>query len=403
MSVPHNTLLQAPLDLAPPAAPIGQPYEARLHTRFETVAPVWRALEADGLVTAYQRADWAAGIAARVAGPAGASPLFVELVERASGRTVMIWPLALVRRRGLRVLTWLDLGVSDYAAPVLAAGVAPSAGAMRAAWAAMRGVLPKADLIRISWVPATVHGRANPLAVLPHRRRMTMQASGVVLDGDPETLLKRLCRPSTLKDFGKQRRRLERAGALRFALAQTPEAVETVYAAIVEQRRRRFAEMGRFDLLARPEIEAFYRERALDGLSGGPARLFSLRVGDTVVAAAYGLAHRDTFHGIMLTTSDDPAWRNASPGMQIVGDVMRWARADGLTYFDFTVGDLPYKRDFGVAPRDLDEIVQPLTLRGALLVAALRGADAAMLRLRAHKALFERARGLRRGLRKVWR
>ena len=376
-------------------------FEARLHQTVASVASVWRVLEAMGVSTAYQRLDWVEQLIGPVAASARATPLFVEVIDRATGRTALIVPLALVRRRMHRVIAWMNLGLCDYAAPVIAPGTTLDAAAAEAAWAAVRAVLPPADLIHIVQIPSTVQGVANPLSAIAGCRPMALTASGIAIEGEAETLLKRLCRPSTVRDLGKQRRRLERAGTLAFVQARTPDEVSAIFSALVEQRRRRFAAMGRFDLLARPEIEAFYREGALQGLRGGAVRLFGLSVSGVWIAAAYGLMHRDTFHGILLSTSDEDAWRNASPGLQVVTECLTWARREGVTYFDFTVGDLPYKRDFGVEIRPLSELVQPLTARGHLIAQAQCVADIGQAWLKRHPALFERLRMARRRLRRV--
>lgn len=393
--------LNLALDLPSVATASAKPFEAKLHLTLESIAPAWRSLEAKGTATAYQRLDWVRLILEHVAAAERAEPVFVELVDSRTRQTAMIVPLARVRRRGHRVVTWFDLGLCDYAAPILSDARDLTSAEAAAAWAEVLRVLPRADLVRIAQIPATVGGRPNPIAALSACRPTRLQASGVAIDGDPETLLQRLCRSSTLRDLGKQRRRLERAGTVRFVSADTPAEVEEVFAALVEQRRSRFAAMGRFDLLARPEIRSFYRAAALDGLSGGPVRLFGLSVDGEWIAAAYGLVHQATFHGLLLTTSMEDAWRNASPGLQIVADCLRRARADGVTYFDFTVGDLPYKKDFGVETRELGELVQPLTPKGACIAAATRARAALEAELHRRPAWAERLRRGRRVLRKL--
>lgn len=384
-----------------PLAPTAARYAAKLHEALDTIAPAWRGLEASGRLLAYQRLDWVEPIVAHVAGPAKARPLFVEVSDRATGRPVMILPLALLRRPMHSAITWMNLGVCDYAAPILAEAEPLTPDGARAAWDAVLAVLPKADLIDIVQVPETVDGVANPLMALAACRPMAFTASGIAMDGEPGTLLKRLCRSSTLRDLGKQRRRLERAGTVAFVCARTPGEVDAIFAALVEQRRRRFAAIGRFDLLARPEIAAFYRATALQGLENGPVRLFGLSVDGEWVATFCGLLHGTTFHGLIVTMSDAEAWRNTSPGLQIYGDCLCWARSQGVTYFDFSVGDLPYKRDFGAEIRPLSELLQPLTARGRLVARAGRAADAGQAWLKRHPALFERLRKARRRLRRA--
>ena len=388
---------------APPhrRAPTTARYMAKLHDALDTIAPAWRRLEASGTLLAYQRLDWVEQIVVHVAGPAHARPIFVEVSERATGRPVLILPLALLRRRMHSTITWLSLGLCDYAAPIMADADPMTPDAAAAAWDAVLAVLPKADLIEIVQVPETVEGVANPLMALAACRPMAFTASGIAMDGEPETLLKRLCRSSTLRDLGKQRRRLKRAGTVAFVCARTPGEVDAIFSALVEQRRRRFAAIGRFDLLARPEIEAFYRATALQGLQGGPVRLFGLSVDGQWVATFCGLLHGTTFHGLIVTMSDAEAWRTTSPGLQVYGDCLCWARSQGVTYFDFSVGDMAYKRDFGAAIRPLSQLVQPLTARGRLVERTRRAADAGQAWLRRHPALFERLRTARRRLRRA--
>ncbi|MHC2087181.1 GNAT family N-acetyltransferase [Methylobacterium sp. CM6244] len=373
-------------------------YSARLHTTMATVASLWSRLETDGTATAYQRLDWATAVAERLSTESKAEPIIVEVTD-ANGRPVMLVPLARLRHRGYQTITWLDLGVCDYAAPILAPGIDLSADEMPQAWTAIRDVLPRTDLIQISRIPDDVNGRPNPFASLPGNRRMDMQASGVAIDGDAETLLSRLCRPSTLKDMAKLRRRLERAGAVTFVEARSAGEVDRIFDALVEQRRSRFAEIGRFNLLSRPDVEAFYRDGAHRGLTGGPVRLFGLAVDGEWIACAYGLVHGGTFHGILLTMAGE-AWRNTSPGLHIVAETLRWARAEGLGYFDFTVGVMPYKSDFGVQTRDLSELFEVVTLRGHLVKRLIAGTEASKIWLRGHPEWFARAQKARRWLRR---
>lgn len=402
-NVQTEPTLSRPADAAAPVAPpTTSPaggYGARLHRSLTTIEPVWRRLETEGAATAYQRFDWVRGIVDHLSGPMRSEPMIVEVYEVAGGETVMLVPLAVVRHRGYRVLTWLDLGVCDYAAPLLAPGVDLTPRAMASVWTAIRAALPRTDLIRISRIPAEVQGRPNPIAALAGCRRMEMQASGVAIAGDAATLLERLCRPSTRKDMAKLRRRLDRLGEVAFLKASNAAEIDAVFDALVEQRKSRFAEMGRFDLLSRPEVEAFYRAGAHEGLRGGPARLFGLSVGGTWIAAAYGIVHAATFHGILLTMAGGQ-WRNTSPGLHIVAESLRWARGEGLDYFDFTVGVMPYKEDFGVQTRDLSELVEAVSLRGFLVTQALRRSEAAKIWLHAHPEWYAKAQNARRWLRR---
>jgi CelD/BcsL family acetyltransferase involved in cellulose biosynthesis len=377
------------------------PYQARQLSYPEEVASIWDIVGDHGSLTAYQRLDWIERVVRHLAKTARAEPIFIVVAERTTGRVIALVPLALTRRFGLRTVSWLDLGVCDYAAPVIAPGWAIRPHEAVAFWAAVRAVLPPADLIQIERIPATVEGMTNPLALLPGAEPMTMHASGVAIEGDPATLLARLCRPSTLKDLGKQRRRLERAGPVRFACAGTPADVDALFDALVEQRRSRFAAMGRFDLLIRQEVQDFYRDAAHDGLTGGAARLLGLSVDGQWIAAAYCLVHRGTLHGLLLTTTSEDRWRNTSPGAQIVTECLRWAREQGLDYFDFTVGNHAYKQDFGVESRELKSYRSALTLAGRCIASLETAGERVMQTVERYPAVYSKLRAFRRAIRRI--
>lgn len=389
----HSALLGADVAEMPAA------YTACLHPDLAAAAPLWRSLQDEGTCTAYQRLEWAESLARHLIPGSGAVPLVVEVREAVSGRPIMLLPLMHVRHRGFSVIQWLDLGVCDYAAPILAPGAALSPSQAAEAWDAVRAALPRADLVRITRIPKAVFGTPNPLALLPAARTIAMRASGLVLDGDPDTLLARAC-PSIVKDIVRRRKRLAKHGTVRFVEARTEAEVGQIFDVLLRQRRERFRELGRFDLLDRPEVAAFYRDAALRSVPGGLVRIFGIVVDDEWIATAYGLEHHGAFHGILLAMAGD-AWRPCAPGILIVAEIMVWARRQGLTYLDFTIGDLPYKNGFSPVSHDLMEVAYARSLRGHLILAAERLVNGSKAALQRHPAVFERLREVRQSLRRL--
>jgi CelD/BcsL family acetyltransferase involved in cellulose biosynthesis len=375
-------------------------YIARLHYGIDQIADLWRAFEVDGACTAFQTFIWASHIRDHVLGPAGATMFVVEILEPSNSRPVMLLPLVRRRRFAHSVIEWLDLGVSDYAAPILAPGLVLTPNEIHAIWTAAREVMPSADVIDISRIPPQIFGTANPLISLSGCRPMEMESFGVVLNGEPETLIERLCRKSTYRDFAKFRRRLERHGAVHFISAESPGEIDRVFDALLEQRRRRFRDLGRVDLLTKDEIAAFYRDAAHHGLEGGSVRVFGLTIDGQCIATAYGLIHREAFHLLIQTMDGDEQWRKCSPGLQVTAEVLKWSLTQGLSYFDFTIGMLSYKLDFGAVSNQLFEFCEAQSARGYTIVRFTRAITATKAWLRRHPHLFKPLRDLRRALRR---
>ncbi|MFD2054644.1 GNAT family N-acetyltransferase [Mesorhizobium calcicola] len=387
---------------SPPAIDAGideRVYTARLHTDLETVKPLWLQLQTDGVCTAHQHYAWAEGIAERLM-PKGAELVIVEVSDAATGEPRMLLPL--MRRRAFRhsVVEWLGCGVCDYSAPLLAdAGPWTRQGA-EAAWAAVRSVLPPADRIHIAGIPRQVHGVANPLALLSATRDSIQINSGLVLHGEPEGLIKRICKPSFAKTFHKHCRRFEQLGGLSLVEADTPALMEELFGTLLELRLKRFRELGRFDLLTQQSAVDFYRNAALQGLSDGSVRLFGLRVGQAWLASIYVLARKGTLHGILLAIDKD-AIANVSPGLTTIAKLMIWGRERGFDYFDLSVGSQGYKEHIGAASSVLAEICEPLTVRGWGANAAILFRSRAELYVRSRPRLLKAIQGTARRLRRL--
>ncbi|WP_250889077.1 GNAT family N-acetyltransferase [Mesorhizobium sp. dw_380] len=357
-------------------------YTARLHTSFDTVRPPWQRIEANGLCTGHQRLAWVEGIARRLM-PENADLLIVEVDDAATGAPAMLLPLMRRRALGHYVVEWLSRGVCDYSAPLLADARPWTRQSADAAWAAVCAVLPPTDRVHIVGIPQQIHGVANPLALLSVVRDSIQIASGLAMDGEPETLIKRICKSSFAKNFHKHCRRFEQLGKLDLVEADTPALVEAHFATLLELRLNRFRELGRFDLLTQALVVDFYRNAALQGLSDGSVRLFGLRAGQAYLAVIYVVIMKGTLHALLLGIDQD-AVPNVSPGLTTIGKLMMWARAQGLDYFDLSVGSQGYKQHIGASSAVLGELCQAITLRGT-------GATA-YIKLRAKTEVFVRSR-----------
>jgi len=375
-------------------------FSVTAHRGLAPVGALWRAMEQHGALTAYQRLSWVELVAAHLVAKEGAEVLVAEVRDAATGTPLMLLPFQLRRLRTHAVIEWLSCGVCDYAAPVMASGLVLSPIEAQAAWTAVLAALPRADLLEIDGICAQIDGAPNPLALLPSAAPSALSASGLVMDGEPEILIARVCKPSLARDLAANERRLAKRGEIRFVTAQTPQEADELFSALLEQRLARFRKLGRHDLLAEPRAAEFYRAAVRGGVEGGPMRIFGLRCGDAWVALAAGLVHRGTYCGCLLSIGDDE-WRNVSPGLMVIARTMVRTREMGLAYHDFTVGAFAYKEAFGTVAHQLYRIEMALTARGRLVKGLHNGSAAAESWIRARPRLAQRLVAARHGLRRL--
>ena len=367
--------------------------------RLQDIESTWNDIEADGLLTAYQRLDWIRGICDDLLTRSRIQPIFVEVFDAASLETVMILPLMMKRRFGARIIVWLDLDVCDYAAPVMRSNTVVTVDMAQRCWDAARAALPPHDLLGVIQIPSFVAGVRNPLALLKGARGMVLTASGLPIEGDPKTFVARACTKSGFKELNKFRRRIERRGAIRFFRASREADLTSAYDCLVEQRKRRFKALGRSDLFDREGIPEFYRNAALNGLSNGPAGLWCLSVDNEIIATSYCLVHDETIYGLVLTTAGE-SWKNCSPGIVLVGELMQWAADQCFAYMDMTIGSLPYKVNFGAQNKELWQLSEYRTIFGWAFVRAMEASARAKTWLERHPKAFLAVRGVRRALRR---
>jgi CelD/BcsL family acetyltransferase involved in cellulose biosynthesis len=285
-----------------------------------------------------------------------------------------------------------DLGVCDYAAPVLdlahAAAIRQDATVRRG----IRKALGRFDLLQVE----RLHGSGDQVAALVgggRVRRHPYDSHAIPLPATSLGWPGGVLDATMTRRLEQKRKRVRPKGGAALRLVTDATEVDALMSRMQGYRRERFAGRRAIDLLQDPACFDFYRQAAHDGvLSGGPTRLFSLDVGGEPAAVALDLVDAQR-HLFLLVGYDVGRLRNCSLGLLIVDELARSAVAEGLHTFDLTVGDEPYKADFGARPTPMFAVRRARTARG---LAAVALADLeAWARARAKRLLAARQSGRR--------
>ena len=130
---------------------------------------------------------------------------FLVVVADADGEAVLYLPLAIETRCGVRILRFMDAGVVDLNAPILAAGKDLTRGEFLDIWSRILSLLPAIDVVDLQKMPAAFGAAHNPLTYLACR---PYRFSGNAVDlGQWREVA---ARPSTVRVHRKLRRHLRR-------------------------------------------------------------------------------------------------------------------------------------------------------------------------------------------------
>ena len=292
----------------------------------------------------------------------GATPYFVAILN-SRDEPLLLMPWSIEQRYGVRVLRFLDGGLSELNAPVIfPAAQAWDRETTELVWKNLQKVL-LVDLAILEKMPAAVGDLPNPLLFLSASKD---HASSHVMTLDNASLDAIFAGLPQRRTEARKRRRLSEQGTVEFKLAETPEHYDEIVEALRRQKTRRYQETRGVDGLDRPGYLSFLESGRAYIHESGPVRLFALSVGDTIIAALLGFVARSRFYYFM-PSFEGGKWRAYGPGRILLHETIEWClRKGGLDTFDFGVGDEDYKQLYCDVWVPLYRAEIPVTMRGRL-------------------------------------
>jgi CelD/BcsL family acetyltransferase involved in cellulose biosynthesis len=295
-----------------------------------------------------------------------AEPVIAVITDARTLEQAALLPLVRRTRRGVRIIEFADLDLTDYNAPLLGPAAPCDAAGAQAMWrdllAALKHMQGGADLIRLRKLPRDLDGRPNPLTLIEGTGRSAVNGNLVAIGEDFDAWRHSLGR-NARKGFLKSWRVFVREPRAQFQVISTAEEASRVMAAMEVQQGARMEALGLSYSLNDQAYAAFYRDLVAANLETGYAVLTALTVGDEVVATLLGIRNGARYVMVRFSNAGEK-WANCSPGLLVIERTMAALHADGVRRFDFGTGNYAYKRKFGVTQVPLLNLTRALTWRG---------------------------------------
>lgn len=359
-------------------------------TTMAAAEPHWRRLEADGVLTPYQRFDWLAPLLATgdYPGRLAIAVVFWGAVP------VAILPLLVNARFGIAQATLLgaDMGSVGWMPVARAAASALTPEVLQRLLVEVGQKAGPLDLIALHNLPRQWATINNPLLAYPHQPAPDPFYAGLLANGPNSKRVRNILRG---------RRRLEESfGPVALRRAETPEQVAAVHEVFLEQRRRRFSQQGIANVFEENRVIAFFKRAAIEGLDRDlPAlRLHALYAGDAIVATSCGSYGNGHYSQYINSTTDGPAARSSLMGL-LMHELTSELAGDGVTSIDMGLGEFEYKTDWTVSQTVYDSFI-PLTRRGRLVAPLLARLRRLKRLIKQNPTLFGLIRRLRSLLRR---
>ena len=358
---------------------------------------IWRGLEdRQQFSTPYQRFDFLGSWQRRVGAREGLIP-FIVIAYDAERRPLLLLPLALRHRHGVRTACFMGGKHATYNMALWDRGFAADATAVDLG-ALVSGIRQRseADVLALDQQPLRWRDLPNPMALLPNQASVNDCPLMTIVPDEPPTA--RISNSFRRRLKGKERK-LQALPGYRHGVAQTDHEIERLLEAFFRIKPLRMAEQKLPNVFAEPGVEDFIRDACLTPLaSGGHAiDIHALECDDEVIALFAGVAdgHRFSMMFNTYTMSDNSRY---SPGLILMRDIVDHYAGRGYRALDLGIGSDDYKRLFCKSDEPIFDCFIPLSLRGKVAAAAMSGINRAKHLVKHNPALFQIAQKLRSAL-----
>lgn len=328
---------------------------------FDFAGPEYRTLYEESDATAFQHPLWLDRFYRMLAPARRARKLVVTGRDPRDGGLRFVLPMIRRRLSGVRVVDTADLGVSDYAAPVVARDWN---GLERGLASSVREALPPYDVLRIRPIRAeTVSAWRAFFDIEPEE--LDFSAHAASLHAPFSSWRSAAYGKSFAKYLDRKKKRFLKSGAVELRVVRDPAETSASIAAIRALRAGRFTG----DLIQQQATVDFYAEIAAAGAESGYGRTYKLTHDREPVGYVFGACHNGRFHYLLIGCDYERFGRH-SPGL-VMYDMMieDWIDAGGEV-FDFTIGDEAFKSDFATEPTGMHAMIAAASPLGKLALAA---------------------------------
>jgi CelD/BcsL family acetyltransferase involved in cellulose biosynthesis len=361
------------------------------------VESIWRALEQPGeLSTPYQRYDLLNAWQRHVGTSENLAP-FIVVASDAELRPLLLMPLALQQRAGIRTAQFLGgkhttfnmpLWQRDFAQSATAADLAALIAGLRAHGAA--------DVLALTQQPSRWAGCANPMALLPHQESVN---DCPLLTMEPGAEPKARISGSFRRRLNGKERKLQTLPGYRYGIAATDTDITRLLDAFFRIKPMRMAAQKLPDVFADPGVEDFIRDACAARRPDGSRaiEIHALECDDEMIAIFAGVADGDRFSMMFNTyTLSDSA--RYSPGLILMRNIIDHYAERGYTSLDLGIGSDEYKLLFCKGMEPIFDSFVALSSRGRIAAAALSSVARTKRLIKQTPALMQFAQRIRGAL-----
>jgi CelD/BcsL family acetyltransferase involved in cellulose biosynthesis len=358
---------------------------------------IWRSLEQQ-FCTPFQRFDFLCHWQRQLGERENLLP-FVVVAYDAERRPLLLLPLALSQRHGIRTACFMGGKHATFNMPLLHREFSANA-TLTDLDALLSGIREHAaaDVLALVHQPERWQHLSNPMMLLPKQPSandcpLLTMASGA---SPPE-----LISSSFRRRLESKERKLQKLSGYRYHIATSNSEIMRLLDWFFEVKPLRMAERKLPNVFTDRGVQDFIRAACMEQLVGGThvIDIHALETDDEILGIFAGVADGHRF-SMMFNTYTMSANSRHSPGLVLMRNIIDYYGSHDYRELDLGIGSDYYKKWFCKSTEPIFDSFVPLSVRGKAAASAMSGLNRAKHLVKHNQMLFQLSHTLRSAFRR---
>lgn len=334
---------------------------------FEAARNTWMKFQDSGELYFFQTYEWLESWYSHIGKEQSIQPCLVSIYTD-SGEPLCFFPFGIWQKGSLSVLSWMGGILIDYGAPIISPAMQKEACDIDFIyiWEAVIDRLPPVDAIWLTKIPEEINGYRNPFCDLKCHQYHS-NAHYVRLSGDWEAFYASHTSSRKRSKDRRNQRRLSEVGQILFSITDgsDEDLYREITRAMIVQKERQYRDKMAPNYLEPEYQKKFFINPGVDLLRSGRLHVAGLYVNNSIVATHWGFSFKGRYYYFMPSIEKGNLTKY-SPGRLLLLHLFRWCLKNDMKFFDFTIGDEPYKDDWCDSELSLYQYFRPHTFKGKM-------------------------------------
>lgn len=375
--------------------------DIELYANPEQITDEWREFENHAGGCLFHSYRWIETWARQASATAG-EELAIAVGRDKSGKTLFIWPLAIVSIFGTKCLSWCAQSHSNYHAPNTDREFAKNVNGQKleALLKAIANLTPGVSAIYFQNQPVNWAKWPNPFYKLPHIKSANSSYT-IKLTENFEELRNAQLGKSGQRNIRRKEKKLASFGEMKFSTTHGTYTRLDILEQFFTQKEAQFKDAGITNIFSSPTLRAFYRDLVAGGEEADESfELYTLHINDELLATFNGMTYQGRFY-LLLSSMTQEEYRKWSPGLVLMQRHIQHNCEEGRNAYDLGTGAGDHKSIWTNETVPLFDTFLPINAKGYLCGALLGIKTAAKRKIKNNPKLWSIAKDMRQKIGKL--